>query len=308
MQKITIATRKSPLALWQAEFVKQALLELHQDLEVVLLPLTTKGDKLLDSPLAKIGGKGLFVKELEQAMLDNQADIAVHSMKDVPMVLPDGLTLGPILAREDPRDAFISPHIKDLSKAPDDAIIGSSSLRRICQLKQHLPRLKVKSLRGNIHSRLDKLDRGEFDGIILAAAGLHRMNLQQRITQYLPIHFSLPACGQGALGIEYRSKDSDVAELIQPLNDPLSAQCVLAERALNTRLNGGCQVPIAGFAEITGNKVSMQALVGSVDGCKILRVQGSENASQVIDLGERLADELLAKGADHILKTIKLSH
>ncbi len=306
MKTLTIATRKSPLALWQAEFVKKQLMSLHPSLKVELLPMSTRGDKILDSPLSKIGGKGLFVKELEEALLDGRADIAVHSMKDVPMHLPEPLVLGSILARDDPRDALISNDFQALAELPQGSVVGSSSLRRVCQIKRQRPDLEIKSLRGNIHTRLDKLDRGEYAAIILASAGLLRMGLDERIQEYLPTTTSLPACGQGALGIELRESDYQTQALVAPLNHADTEVCVLAERALNTRLNGGCQVPIAGFAEIKGGQLTMRALVASVKGVKILEVDATAPLDKAIELGQGLADQLLSQGADKLLAEVNI--
>ncbi|MCY4044119.1 MAG: hydroxymethylbilane synthase [Cellvibrionales bacterium] len=303
MTTLTIATRKSPLALWQAEFVKAQIKEKHADLTVELLPLSTKGDKLLDSPLAKIGGKGLFVKELEQALMDGRADIAVHSMKDVPMQLPEGLVLGPILERHDPRDAFVSNNYKNLMDLPPNALVGSSSLRRICQIKKIRPDIRIESLRGNIHTRLNKLDEGQFDAIILAAAGLLRMDLDDRVASFLSIEESLPACGQGALSIELRDNDSVIADRIAFLNHKETAACVNAERALNTRLNGGCQVPIAGFATLANDEIHLRSMVASVDGAEVLVEQQLGKAIDAVSIGESVADKLLAQGAKRLIDT-----
>ena len=271
--RLRIATRKSPLALWQAEHIKARLINLYPQLTVELVTFTTQGDKILDTPLAKIGGKGLFVKELEVAMLDGRADIAVHSMKDVPMEFPEGLQLGVICQRENPRDAFVSNQYIDLDDLPEGAVVGTSSLRRQCQIQQQRPDLVIKSLRGNVQTRLAKLDAGEYDAIILAAAGLLRMEMDDRISAYMPPEVSLPAGGQGALGIEWRTDDELVKRLLAPLHHEVTAQCVLAERALNRRLQGGCQVPIACYAEYRGEQLWLRGLVGSLDGQQILRTE-----------------------------------
>ncbi|MGD8909544.1 MAG: hydroxymethylbilane synthase, partial [Chromatiales bacterium] len=242
-QTIRIATRKSPLAMWQAEHVAAELKRIHPKIVVEIQGMTTQGDKILDTPLAKIGGKGLFIKELEQGLLSGRADIAVHSMKDVPVELPEGLHLSVIMQRGDPRDAFVSNRYKSLDELPDGACVGTSSLRRQSQLAELRPQLQIKSLRGNVNTRLGKLDKGEYDAIILAAAGLIRLGFEERITAFISQEQSLPAIGQGAVGIECRSDDSRVNELIAPLHHPETASCVLAERAMNQRLNGGCQVP-----------------------------------------------------------------
>lgn len=247
---LNIATRKSPLALWQAEHMKSRLLSLYPDLTVNLVTMVTQGDKILDTPLAKIGGKGLFVKELEQALYDKRADIAVHSLKDVPMQLPEGLMLGVYGKRAAPTDAFVSNTYDSLDDLPLGAVVGTSSLRRECQLKAHRPDFKIKTLRGNVQTRLGKLDAGEYDAIILATSGLERMGLETRIKHELDIDISLPAVGQGALAIECRSGDAAILELIKPLNDGRARIRLIAERALNRHLQGGCQVPIAAFAVI----------------------------------------------------------
>lgn len=304
MKKIIIATRKSQLAMWQAEFVKAELEQAHENLEVEFLAITTRGDKILDSPLAKIGGKGLFVKELEHAMLEGQADIAVHSMKDVPMHFPEGLCLGPICEREDPRDAFISNTYSTLDDLPEGAVVGTSSLRRQCQVQQARPDLVIKSLRGNVNTRLAKLDAGEFDAIILAAAGMIRLEMPERIRSFMAPELSLPACGQGAVGIELRSDDAETAALLSVLHHQQTSIQVTAERAMNTRLNGGCQVPIAGFAEIDGEVIKMRGLVGSVDGAQMLYASGEAPLADAEALGVRIADDLLSQGAAEILAAI----
>jgi len=302
---LTIATRKSALALWQAHYVRDALLAAHPGLTVDLLPMSTRGDKILDVPLAKIGGKGLFIKELEQALLSGEADIAVHSMKDVPMEFPPGLGLSAICKREDPRDALVSNNYQSLDQLPAGAVVGTSSLRRQCQLAEHYPALQIKSLRGNVNTRLSKLDGGEYDAIVLAAAGLIRLEFADRIAQYLPTELSLPAGGQGAVGIETRTDDAATMALLEPLIDLPSSYCVTAERALNQRLQGGCQVPIACFAELDESAtLSMRGLVGSLDGQTMLRVAGSASASEAAALGVALADQLLAAGADKILAEV----
>lgn len=301
---VRIATRKSPLALWQAEFVAAELRQAHPGLTVELVTMTTQGDKILDSPLAKIGGKGLFVKELENSLLDGRTDIAVHSMKDVPVELPEGLHLPIICVREDPRDAFVSGHYASLDALPHGARVGTSSLRRQCQLRQHRPDLLIHDLRGNVNSRLDKLDRGDFDAIILAAAGLLRLKFGQRITQTLETGVMLPAVGQGAVGIECRSDDTETLALLQPLNHRDTQIRVAAERAMNHRLEGGCQVPIAGHAELAGNRLTLRGLVGRPDGTALVRGEVSGVADQATHLGITLADDLLSRGAGEILRDI----
>ena len=306
INKVRIATRKSPLALWQAEYVKAQLMGHNPSLQVELIAMSTKGDKLLDTPLAKVGGKGLFVKELEVAMLEGRADIAVHSMKDVPMEFPPGLELAVICEREDPLDAFVSNHYQNLAELPDGAVVGTSSLRRQCQVRAHFPKLQIKELRGNVNTRLGKLDAGEYDAIILASAGLIRLEMGHRITEKINSTLSLPAGGQGAVGIECRSDDPDIKALLAPLHHKDSASCVLAERAVNRHLQGGCQVPIACFAELdaSGTSLALRGLVGSIDGTQILRadIQGHrDNAEQ---LGVQLAEQLLAAGAGEILAEV----
>ncbi|WP_445425781.1 hydroxymethylbilane synthase [Alishewanella sp. HL-SH06] len=304
MAKIRIATRKSALALWQAEFVKAELLKYHADLDVELVPMSTQGDKILDTPLAKIGGKGLFVKELETAILEDRADIAVHSMKDVPVAFPEGLQLQTICLREDPRDAFVSNQFRSLAELPQGAVVGTSSLRRQCQIKALRPDLQVRDLRGNVNTRLKKLDNGEFAAIILAAAGLIRLGFAERIASYLTVDSSLPANGQGAVGIECRSDDAQVQALLAPLEHNLTRQCVLAERAMNRALQGGCQVPIGAFAILEGEQLWLRGLVGSLDGQQIIRddVRGSIDAAE--QLGQQLAEQLLAAGAGEILAAV----
>ncbi len=309
---LTIATRQSPLALWQANFIKDALERLHPQMSVTLLEMVTRGDKILDTPLAKIGGKGLFVKELEQALYDGRADIAVHSLKDVPMVLPEGLTLGAYCKRHAPSDAFVSNQFAHLDELPKGAVLGTSSLRRECQLRQARPDLTIKSLRGNVGTRLAKLDAGEYDAIILATSGLQRLGLDARIRHELDESLSLPAVGQGALAIECRADDAKILSLLAPLNDTNTALCVMAERAMNRTLEGGCQVPIAGFATIDGSTLRLRGRVGSVDGKVLLKAENTitlgddvtANITAVEALGEQIARELLAQGADVILKEV----
>ncbi len=305
--RIVIATRQSPLALWQAEHVQRRLLEAHPGLEVELLKMNTQGDIILDTPLAKIGGKGLFVKELEQGLMDGRADIAVHSMKDVPVELPEGLHLPVILEREDPRDAFVSNHYASFEALPQGAKLGTSSLRRQCQLSALRPDLEVISLRGNVGTRLRKLDEGQYDAIILAAAGLMRLELTERIAGKISTDTCLPAIGQGAVGIECRADDPRVNALIGVLNDESTHIRVAAERALNYRLEGGCQVPIGGFAEIDGNKLRLRALVGSPDGSEMIRGEVNGSVDEAEKIGIELADDLLSRGADRILKEVYAS-
>ena len=301
---LRIATRQSPLALWQANFVKAELEKYHPNLTVELVTMVTKGDVILDTPLAKIGGKGLFVKELELALLEERADIAVHSMKDVPMSFPEGLGLAVICEREDPRDAFVSNRYASLAELPEGAIVGTSSLRRQCQLMAAYPHLTVKSLRGNVGTRLSKLDNGEYDAIILASAGLIRLGMPERIKSFISVEDSLPAAGQGAVGIETRVNDTRVLNYLAKLNHNLTACCVMAERAMNTRLQGGCQVPIGGFATLNGEELELNALVGSLDGSTIIRASGKAHQRDAEQLGIRIAEQLLAQGADKILAEV----
>ena len=301
---IRIATRKSPLALWQAHFVQSRLQQLYPQLRVELLPMSTKGDKILDSPLAKVGGKGLFVKELEQAILAGDADIAVHSMKDVPVEFPDGLGLSIICEREDPRDAFVSARFTSMAELPAGSRVGTSSLRRQCQLRASRPDLQILDLRGNVNSRLAKLDGGEYDAILLAAAGLKRLGLQERITTLLPPEQSLPANGQGAVGIECRLDDDELLTLLAPLEHLPTRQRVLAERAMNRALQGGCQVPIGAYAELEGDQLWLRGLVGSPDGRQILHAECRGAASEPEALGQALADQLLAQGAARLLTEV----
>ncbi|WP_109083325.1 hydroxymethylbilane synthase [Aggregatibacter kilianii] len=301
---LKIATRQSPLALWQANYVKDRLQQLYPDLTVELVPMVTKGDVILDSPLAKIGGKGLFVKELENALLNKEADIAVHSMKDVPMQFPEGLGLAVICKREDPRDAFVSNSYRTFSELPQGAVVGTSSLRRQCQLKALRPDLDIRSLRGNVGTRLSKLDNGDYDAIILASAGLIRLGLADRIASFIEVEQSLPAAGQGAVGIECRTDDVQVKQLLAPLADAETTCCVLAERAMNNRLQGGCQVPIGGYAVLQQGQLYLRALVGDVDGSQIIRAEGKSAVENADVLGVQIAEQLLAQGADKILQSI----
>ncbi|CAH0151276.1 Porphobilinogen deaminase [Pseudomonas sp. Bi70] len=303
-REIRIATRKSALALWQAEHVKARLEAAHPGLQVSLVPMVSKGDKLLDAPLAKIGGKGLFVKELETALLEDQADIAVHSMKDVPMDFPAGLGLFCICEREDPRDAFVSNTFESLDALPAGSVVGTSSLRRQAQLLARRPDLKIHFLRGNVNTRLAKLDAGEYDAIILAAAGLIRLGFEARIRASISAEHSLPAGGQGAVGIECRVGDAELQQLLMPLNHTETALRVTAERAMNKRLNGGCQVPIACYAILEGEQLWLRGLVGEPDGSRLLRAEQRGSAEDAERLGIEVAEALLAQGAGEILKAI----
>ncbi|MGC6247835.1 hydroxymethylbilane synthase [Bisgaard Taxon 45] len=302
-KRLRIATRQSPLALWQANYVKVRLEKKHTDLVVELVPMMTKGDVILDTPLAKMGGKGLFVKELEHALLEGRADIAVHSMKDVPMQFPAGLMLSTICQREDPHDAFVSNSYRTFMDLPSGAVVGTSSLRRQCQLKQLRPDLCIHSLRGNVGTRLAKLDNGDYDAIILAAAGLIRLGQQQRITSLIDVTQCLPAVGQGAVGIECR-QEAEIERLLAPLADPETTACVLAERAMNRHLQGGCQVPIAGYAIIEEGQLFLRALVGEVEGSRILRAEGRGAIEDAERVGIQVAEKLLQQGADKILQTL----
>lgn len=340
---LNIATRQSPLALWQAEHIRDRLLALYPELTINLLKIVTKGDKILDTPLAKIGGKGLFVKELEQALYDKQADIAVHSLKDVPMELPKGLMLGAYCKRASPTDAFVSNTYQNIDELPKGAVVGTASLRRQCQIKAYRPDLQIKTLRGNVGTRLSKLDAGEFDAIILATSGLQRIELDERIRSELDIDICLPAVGQGALAIECREGDEEVLTLLAPLNDDKARLRLIAERALNRHLQGGCQVPIAAYAVLqmadaadtrtdnssgkhsnmqdeiiqnenndAGNTLWLRGRVGQEDGSEVLKADkrltliGSqaEQEAQANQLGIEVAERLLAIGAGDILSAI----
>lgn len=303
-QPIRIATRKSALALWQAEYVKSELKRHHPELQVELVPMVSRGDKILDVPLAKVGGKGLFVKELEHALLNDQADIAVHSMKDVPMDFPEGLGLAVICPRENPHDAFVSNRFANLAELPAGSVVGTSSLRRQCQLLAKRPDLTVTFLRGNVNTRLAKLDAGEYDAIILAAAGLIRLEMEARISEYISAEFCLPAGGQGAVGIECRNNDSLTKQLLAPLHDRDTARCVVAERAMNRRLEGGCQVPIASFALEREGQLWLRGLVGDPDGSEILCREMTGDLDDGEAMGIAMAEDLLSAGAGRILAKV----
>jgi hydroxymethylbilane synthase len=304
-QQITIATRGSPLALWQAEHVAARLEALHAGLKVSLLTMKTRGDKFLDAPLAKIGGKGLFVKELEVGLLEGRADIAVHSLKDVPVAFPEGLELALVMEREDPRDAFVSNRYDSLASMPAGTLVGTSSLRRQTQVRERYPELRVDWLRGNVNTRLGKLDDGQYDAIILAASGLQRLGFDQRIKVAIAPEECLPAIGQGVLGIEIRTDDNEVRELIAPLAHAETTLRVRAERAFNQTLNGGCQVPIAGYAVLEGDQIYLRGLVGNPDGSEVLRAEIRGSSDQAHELGVDLAQQLLARGADRILAALR---
>ncbi len=301
---LRIATRKSPLAMWQAEFVQQELKKHHSDLEVELVPMTSRGDKILDAPLAKVGGKGLFVKELEQAMLDRTADIAVHSMKDVPMEFPEGLGLAVICEREDPRDAWVSSSYASTEDLPKGAVVGTSSLRRQAQLLEARPDLEVKFLRGNVNTRLAKLDDGDYDGIILASAGLLRLEMPERIRAFIEPEQCLPAGGQGAVGIETRTDDTEIVALLQCLHHQTTSEQVIAERAMNKRLEGGCQVPIASYAIHRDGQLWLRGLVANPDGSEVIRDEIQGSPSDAESLGTQLAEQLLSAGAGRILAAV----
>jgi hydroxymethylbilane synthase len=301
---LRIATRKSPLALWQAEEVARQLQSFHPELAIELVPMTTKGDQILNSPLSKIGGKGLFVKELEIALLEGRADIAVHSMKDVPMHFPEGLQLSAVLKRDDPRDAFISDRYQSLHELPKGAILGTSSLRRQSIVRAKYPHIEIKLLRGNINTRIAKLEAGEYDAIILAASGLQRMGFDQRITAIIPPEIMLPAVGQGALGIEGRCDDPITEQLLAPLQDQETTLRLQCERAMNNRLNGGCQIPVAGYSEIEAGQITLRACLGFPDGSIIYQSQQSATLDQVDALGIRVAEDLMAQGGDQVLSAL----
>ncbi len=301
---LRIATRQSPLALWQAQYVQQRLMACHPGLRVELVPMVTRGDVILDTPLAKVGGKGLFVKELELALLEQRADIAVHSMKDVPVDFPDGLGLVTICERDSPLDAFVSNRYDSVDALPQGAVVGTSSLRRQCQLSARRPDLQIRSLRGNVGTRLAKLDAGEYDAIILAVAGLNRLGLQDRIRQAIPAEESLPAVGQGAVGIECRLDDQQTIDLLDALNHGDTALRVKAERAMNTRLEGGCQVPIGSYAVLEGDTLWLRGLVGSPDGTQMIRGERRGPHADAEKMGVSLAEELLDNGARTILAEV----
>lgn len=303
--KIIIATRESALALWQANFIRARLAKLYPQIECEILGMTTRGDQILDISLSKIGGKGLFIKELEQALEDRRADIAVHSMKDVPMDMPAGYTLAAIAEREDPRDAFVSNQYPGLDALPSGSVVGTSSLRRESQLRARFPHLQVQPLRGNVQTRLRKLDEGQFAAIILAAAGLKRLGLAGRITALLSPEVSLPAVGQGALGIECRSDRTELIELMEPLHHLPSAQCVEAERAMSRALGGSCEVPLGGFAEINGGVLRLRGFVASQDGSRVISDELSGNPGTGTLMGAQLAQNLKERGAQEILTALE---
>jgi len=303
-KKLVIASRESALAMWQARYIQGVLQALYPDTTVEILGMTTTGDQILDSPLAKIGGKGLFVKELEQALADGRADLAVHSMKDVPMHLPEGFAMAAIGEREDPRDAFVSNAYKSMEELPEGSIVGTSSLRRQSQLQARLPHLKIESLRGNVQTRLRKLDEGQYAAIILAAAGLIRLGLGDRIAQLIPTVHSIPAVGQGALGIEINAARQDLLAVLAPLNHAATASCVEAERGMSRALAGSCTVPLGAYAERHGEELHITGFVASVDGREMVRESVTGPANDPEALGQALAAKLVALGADRILAAL----
>lgn len=305
MKKIRIATRQSRLALWQAEHVAMRLRAAHAGLEVILAPMVTQGDRVLDRSLATVGGKGLFVKELETALLEHRADIAVHSMKDVPSHLPSGMRLSALLNRADARDAFVSNRYADFASLPMGAVLGTSSLRRQCQLLAMRPDLKILPLRGNVETRLRKLDAGEFDAIVLASAGLQRLDLAQRITEALDVERSVPAVGQGIVGIECRDDDRDTLALCAALNDADAESCATAERAFAARLDGGCQSPIAAHALLRGEELHLQGLVAAIDGSRVIRERIAGPRIAAASIGLQLAERMLAAGAEALLQELR---
>jgi hydroxymethylbilane synthase len=301
---LVIASRESALAMWQAEHIRDRLHALYPQTEVTILGMTTQGDQILDVSLSKIGGKGLFVKELETALEDGRADFAVHSLKDVPMHMPEGFSLTTICEREEPHDAFVSNQYETLAALPAGSVVGTSSLRRESQLRASFPHLNIEPLRGNVQTRLRKLDEGQYAAIILAAAGLQRLGLGARIRNVISSEDSLPAVGQGALGIECRSDRADVMAMLQPLHHADTAACVLAERAMSRVLGGSCQVPLGGFAEIRDGKLRMRGFVATPDGKRMLRAELNGEIADPETLGKRIADALLAQGADEILAAL----
>jgi len=302
---LKIATRKSPLAIWQAEEVQRHLHKAGAKTELVRM--STRGDEILNQPLAKIGGKGLFIKELERGMLGGLADMAAHSMKDLPSVFPEGLHLGAIMKRENPTDAFVSNQFESIEDLPEGAIVGTCSLRRRCQLLAKHPNLKVKDLRGNVNTRLAKLDSGRFDAIILASAGLIRLELADRIKSQIDINTMLPACAQGAVGVECKIDDEQTNSLLASLHDEDTAARINCERSLNAKLGGSCQTPIAAFAELDGDTLNLRALIGTPDGTLVLKAGGSDHRDRAVELGEAVGQELLEAGAQKIIDDLALT-
>lgn len=299
--RLVIATRASRLALWQAHHVRDRLLEFYPDCHIELLEMTTKGDRILDRTLSKVGGKGLFVKELETALLDGRADLAVHSLKDVPVELTTPFSLSTIMVRDDPRDAFVSNTYDSLDAMPKGSVVGTSSLRREAQVRQRYPDLIVKPLRGNLDTRLKKLNLGEYDAIILAAVGLKRLELDHRIRSYISVEDSLPSAGQGALGIEILEARTEMQRWLEPLSCAASTSCAEAERAVSKALGGSCQVPLAAYAQVLDGDITVRALVAEPDGTLVLRAQASGPVADARAIGQRVAAELLEKGARDIL-------
>ena len=304
--RLVIASRESALAMWQAEHIRDRLRALYPQTQVSILGMTTQGDQILNVTLSKIGGKGLFVKELETALENGSADIAVHSLKDVPMNLPEGFMLPCIGEREDPRDAFISNNFTNLASLPAGAVVGTSSLRRESQLRARFPHLKIEPLRGNVQTRLRKLDEGQYAAIILAAAGLKRLGLGERIRDIISSEDSLPAVGQGALGIECRADRADLIDVLASLHHADTAACVMAERAMSRALSGSCQVPLGGFAEVSGSQLRMRGFVATPDGARLIRAEHTGSINDPEALGNAVAQDLLAQGAGEILAALAL--
>ena len=304
MSRIRIATRESQLALWQANEVSRLLSVHHPGIDVEIIGMTTEGDRFLQASLATAGGKGLFVKELEQCLLENQADIAVHSMKDVPYELPATLAIHSILQREDPRDAFVSNHYSTIDELPENSVVGTSSTRRECQLRAMRPDLSIQPLRGNVNTRLSKLDDGQYDAIILASAGLKRLGFEQRIRQSIDINISIPAIGQGAIGIECRDEDRMTRDLLAPLHHHATALSVMAERGISSALSANCHLPIAAHAQQTANNMTLQALVGMPDGSKMLRAQASGANNEAKNITQSVVAELMDQGATELINSL----
>jgi hydroxymethylbilane synthase len=300
-KRLRIATRESKLAMWQTEHVAARLKERHPGLAIEIVGMTTKGDRILDRPLAQVGGKGLFIKELEVALADGLADIAVHSMKDVPMELPDGFAMLPFGPREDARDAFVSTRHATLASLPEGAVVGTSSLRRECQLRRAFPRLRIKPLRGNVNTRLAKLEAGDYDAIILASAGLKRLGFGGLIREHLPLDTALPAIGQGILGIEFRSDRADLAGLLAPFVDPEARAAAEAERALGLVVEGSCEVPLGGHATVMGTTVVIEGFLGLPDGTRLVRERAEGEAADAARLGRALGERILARGGREVL-------
>ncbi len=304
---LKIATRGSPLALWQAEWVQKRILEQHPEITVELLILKTSGDRIQDRPLSEVGGKGLFIKELEGALLDNHADLAVHSMKDVPGFFPEGLEISVIAEREDPGDAWLSPKYGSIGNFPQGAVVGTSSLRRASQLKHHRPDLQIRSFRGNVQTRIRKLDQGEVDATVLAVAGLKRLDLEDRITEVLPMEWMLPAIGQGAIGIETRIGDQETQSRILHLNHQATCDCLLAERTLLIQMEGNCQIPLAGYCVLNGDELFLRGAIGDPEGKSLLRYESHAPRQNAFKLGQEVAGWLLKNGGEEILQRVMLS-